>query len=401
VALSAALGMAAFELDLPGYTFGWRQVASVVAAVAAVGACLPVLVASVNGRWRQPTTGVDGVLGWMAAKRADGDFRVLWVGAPSVLPIAGWRLDGHTAYATSHDGPPDVVDQWPGTSRGPTRLLGQALTLTRRGLTTDVGHLLAPMGVRYVVLVDRPSPLTTAPTQVEPVPTDIRVGLDSQLDLQAVPDQPDAITVYQNDAWAPMRVQLPDGAIGPAQLNDPRVARAVDLATGTAVLRAASGATTARGTLGAGAVVEVAQAPSSHWQLRVGGVDAAWQPAFGVANLFSTGSGGAASLSYATPLGWHLAIAGEVVLWVAALAALALARRRPVPADEQPEAATPAAPVLVGVQSTAGTGIDAGIEPSGGPGVGPAEGSSAVAAAPVEGPFGNGSIGGGPVGGPA
>ena len=100
-----------------------------------------------------------------------------------------------------------------------------------------------------------------------------------------------------------MRVQLPDGAVGPAQLDDPRVARAVDLTAGTKVLSQTSGPTTARGTLGPSAQVEVAQAPSSHWQLRVGGSDAGRQPAFGAANLFSTGPGGPATLSYATPVG--------------------------------------------------------------------------------------------------
>ena len=361
IALSAALGMAAFELDLPGYTFGWRQVASVVAAAAGVAACLPVLVASVNGRWNQPTTGYDAVFPWMAAKRADGDFRVLWVGAPSSLPVAGWRLDGHTAYATSLDGPPDLLDQWPGTSRGPTRLLGQALTLTRRGLTTEVGHLLAPMAVRYIVVVNRQSPAATTSAHDEPAPADIATGLDSQLDLQAV-DRADAYTVYQNDAWAPMRVQLPDGAVGPAQLDDPRVARAVDLRAGTNVLPVTSGPTTARGTLGPSAEVEVAQAPSSHWQLRVGGSDAGRQPAFGAANLFSTGPGGPATLSYATPVGWRLAVLVEAVLWVLALAALAVARRRPRPPDDQPPAAAPAPPVLVGMRASgAGEAAFAGV----------------------------------------
>ncbi len=368
IACSAGLGMAAFELDLPGSTFGWRQVASVVVAVAAVAACLPVLLASVDGRWHQPATGFDGVLPWMAAKRADGDFRVLWVGGPGVLPIAGWRLDARTAYATSVDGPPGLTDQWPGSSRGPTRLLGQALTLTRRGLTTQVGHLLAPMGVRYVVVVDSPSPLTTTSTQTQAVAPDLRVGLDSQLDLETV-DHSYAMTVYQNDAWAPLRVQLPDGAVGPAQLDDPRVARTVNLGSAASVLPHPSGPTTARGTLGAGAVVEVAAAPSSHWRLRVGGIDAGRQPAFGSANLFTTRAGGAATLSYVTPLGWHLALVGEAILWVLALGVVARGRRRPAERDDQP-GPSPASPsVLFSPPRSGPDGSDhatVGVSPSGG-----------------------------------
>ena len=36
LALATALGVVAFETDLPGYRFGWRQLASVVAGSAAV-----------------------------------------------------------------------------------------------------------------------------------------------------------------------------------------------------------------------------------------------------------------------------------------------------------------------------------------------------------------------------
>ncbi len=347
IAVCVGLGVAAFELDLSGYHFGWRQAASVVAAAAACAACLPVLVRSVDGGWRQPTTGFDGVLPWLAAKRADGDFRVLWIGAPGVLPLASWRLDAHTAYATSVDGVPDLTDQWPGTSRGPTRLLAQAITLARRGLTTDVGHLLAPMGVRYIVVVEAASPLSPTPDQVQPIAADLTVGLTSQLDLETV-DRATALTVYQNDAWAPLRVQLPDGAVAAAQLNDPRAARAVDLSAGLAVLPHGSGATGATGVLPTGAVVEVAAAPSNHWRLSVAGKSAARRAGFGSANLFTVGAGGPASLHYGTPIGWRLADVAEAGLWVVALLVVVRGRRREAEVADAESAPPPATPILVG-----------------------------------------------------
>ena len=48
LALAAAMGVAAFERDLPGYRFGWRQIASGVAAAAVALAILPVLGASLR-----------------------------------------------------------------------------------------------------------------------------------------------------------------------------------------------------------------------------------------------------------------------------------------------------------------------------------------------------------------
>ena len=51
---AAALGAVAFELDLSGFRFGWRQLAPAVAAVGVVLASLPVVAASFGGRWHLP-----------------------------------------------------------------------------------------------------------------------------------------------------------------------------------------------------------------------------------------------------------------------------------------------------------------------------------------------------------
>jgi hypothetical protein len=300
--------------------------ASAVAVVATVLACAPVLALAVNGRWRQPQTGFDNVLSWMAPQ-SPGDFRVLWLGQPGVLPLPGWRAGPGLAYATSLDGTADASDLWPASSDGPTRLLDQAVTLVREGRTSDVGHLLAPMGVRYVVVVDRASPLDETTSDIRSAPPDLGAGLDSQLDLEAV-DRTDALTVYLNDAWAPLRFVVPAPAVASARLDDPRAARSVDLSSGTAVLGKVDGPTTFSGALPAGVTVEVAAAPSGHWQLRVGGRDATRSAAWVSSQLFSVAGGGRATLRYRTPVGWRLALVLEVVVWVAAL--VVIGRRRPV-----------------------------------------------------------------------
>ena len=346
VALAAGLGMAAFDVDLAGYVFGWRQAASAVAAGALLLACLPVLALSVNGRWRQTSTGFDAALSWMSAKRADGDFRVLWLGGSSVLPLPGWRLDADLAYATSIDGPPDLTDQWPGTSRGATRLLGQAVSLTRLHHTTVLGHLLAPMGVRYVVVVDRPSPLDGTAADTRPVPPALTDGLQSQLDM-AVLDTTPAMTVYENDAWAPMRLAVPPTAVKAAQLDDPRAARSVDLSGSPPVLAVTRGPTSFSGTVPAGAV-EIAEAPSTHWKLTVAGRSVARSPAWASSNLFMPDTAGEASLHYATPLTWPIALLVQAASWIGVVAVLVRARRRPPrPSTPSDEASATADPPLV------------------------------------------------------
>src|SRR5207245_3047259 len=134
--------------DLPGYRFGWRQAATFVAGAAVVAGALPLLPAAGSGRWGAPVNDLAQSAEWMRAEAARGSFRVLWVGDADVLPGTGWRLGTGLAYATSRNGPPDASELWPGSSRGPTRQIADALTVARQGRTTRLGHLLAPMAIR-------------------------------------------------------------------------------------------------------------------------------------------------------------------------------------------------------------------------------------------------------------
>ena len=89
LALAAALGAAAFDLDLPGYRFGWRQLASLAAGAAVVVGVLPVISGVRDGRWALPREDVPRSLAWMdqeAQAAETGSFRVLWLGAPEALP---------------------------------------------------------------------------------------------------------------------------------------------------------------------------------------------------------------------------------------------------------------------------------------------------------------------------
>jgi hypothetical protein len=147
--LASVLGLSAFEIDVPDFRFGWRQIASLVAGGASLVATLPVVAASFNGQWRMPESDFATLLSWMPERRADGEFRVLWAGHPEALPLDGWRLDDGLSYATSLGGPADLIEQWPASDQGISGLMADALGVARRGETSRLGHLLAPMGVRY------------------------------------------------------------------------------------------------------------------------------------------------------------------------------------------------------------------------------------------------------------
>ncbi|HEX9969500.1 MAG TPA: glycosyltransferase family 2 protein, partial [Acidimicrobiales bacterium] len=325
LALSTALGMAAFEVDLPRYRFGWRQAASLAAAAAVVVGALPVLVATVGGRWNQPKQDFAHLLSWMAEHQAEGDFRVLWLGDPEALPLAGWRLRDGLAYATSQNGPPVLGDRWPTASPGAAGLVADAVDLAVGGETTRMGKLLAPTAVRYVVVPAKASPSREHTRSLPPDPQ-VVAALDAQVDLKQL-EGDESLRLYENAAWLPARAALGEGAAVAGRGRGSDELLAADLAGSTPVLPRRRSDTRYQGPVDGGREVYLSAASSPQWELRVDGDAAPRRTAFGWANAFTVDTGGPATLRYRTsPLRWA-AIAIEVGVWVVAVRALVRRRR--------------------------------------------------------------------------
>lgn len=331
LALAVALGLLAFEVDVPGYRFGWRQLAPTATLVAVLLGALPVAASALGGRWNTPRTDFAGLLSWMPEQRANGAFRVLWLGDPQALPLTGWRLGDGVSYATSRNGVPDVTGLWPGGAPRSTQRLADAVQVARADGTTSLGHLLAPAAVRYVVVPLRAAPLGTgsrrrAPPPDLPPPADLPAALDAQVDLKKL--QGDAsLLVYENAAWAPGRTKLagpppPAGGSGLAAL------RGIELTGSPPVLPSERTPTRFSGPLGAGDNVLLSEASSPRWQLRVAGRAAARTEAFGWANAYTSPASGAATLRYRTSLLRYAAVAVQVALWVGAVRLVVSRRRR-------------------------------------------------------------------------
>ncbi len=329
VALASALGMAAFEADLPDYHFGWRQILSLLAGAALVLGVLPVLAGATDGRWSLPRGDFERTLSFLDKEGEETPFRVLWVGDASVLPMAGWRLDAPAitpggagtdatlAYATSDDGLPTVADRWAGSSEGPTDdRLGGVLEAAAEGGTSRLGALLAPMGVRYVVV-----PLAAAPApyrdDLEPRPAELLALLDGQLDLSTI-DLPAGVVVYRNDAWGPSRAVLPSGTEVP-EGGDALVDQVLpELRGAPAALPDEDGPQRFEGDLESSVVYQAA-AGSDRWELQVEEGTATRGTAFGWANAFVVDGSGSASLRFATSPLRYLALAGQAALWILAV----------------------------------------------------------------------------------
>lgn len=337
LALAAGLGMTAFEVDLPDYRFGWRQVASVLAALTLAAGVLPALAAASSGRWGLPESDFARPLRNLETKHGDGQtFRVLWLGDANLLPVAGWALDAPPvsnlgqgsvlAYATSEDGMGDVTGTPAGTDAGATAQVADVMRIAAAGGTSRLGALLAPMGIRYLVvpLGNAPRPFGTG-SVVEP--TALLTVLDAQLDLSNV-EVARGVVVYRNAAFGPERAELAAGTTFPS--GGPGLAeRVVPGLTGApTALPDQRGYQSFAGSVAEPATVYLGVASSSRWQLHVDGQLATRQDVLGWANAFTVDAGQDATLVYQTAW-WRLPVlAGQTLLWALVLVYLFRTRVR-------------------------------------------------------------------------
>jgi hypothetical protein len=326
IALAVGLGVAAFQLDLPGYRFGWRQAAAVTAAAAAVVGMLPVLGASFGGRWDLVPSGYAEATSWMSAHGAGGDFRVLWLGDPRVLPGNGWALSPGLAYTVSEDGLPDITGLWPGSSPGRAAAMATGIRLARDHSTVRLGRLLAPYAVRYVVVVDTLAPsIPGLQTPISrPAPGDVVGALASQIDMRQVISQ-GGFDVFQDAAAVPLRAVR---AVSSTSAVPPSPASAVtgtdrELAGWQPVLPGSPGQTFVKGRVPAGTVL-AAVAPAAAWRLTGphGAVEHSVK-SFGYAPTFHVAKPGPVAMAFVGSWSHGLEIAAETAAWIAVAVALA------------------------------------------------------------------------------
>ena len=314
LALVIALGAAGAAGDRADGT-GRRRILAGAGLAALVVGSVPVLALSLDGQWGMPRGDLTTPLTVVEEESRLGAFRILWVGHPDVLPLGGWELDGRLVYATSTAVPPDVGLQWPGREPPAAAGLRTAWDEAMSGRSDRLGASLAPLGVRYVIVMERIAPEPFGDL-VEPVPESVHHRLGSQFDLERRESR-GGVAVYRNTAWRSTRTLL----AGTGEVTAARIAAAVNLA-----LRDFEHPTTARGQVPGGSTLYLADA-SDGWVLRVDGERIGSQPALGWAQSFATGAGGTAVLSHEPSAG----NVSRVVLWavVAVVAPLAMLRRRP------------------------------------------------------------------------
>ena len=307
IALAVGLGVGAFRTDLHHFQLGWRQLAAVAVPIVLILPGLGFAADSLDGRWHAPSTDWDTALSWMNGQSVEGGFRVLWVGDPDVLPVDATVSGQGTGYGITRGGPGGALDLWPAPGGSAATLVDDAVTDAREGRTNRLGHLLAPMGVRYVALPPRAG--ASGGAVARPTPQ-LAAGLADQLDLSRLESE-GGLVLYENDAWAPTPSVLPGEKIDvlhPGAADPSLAALRSDLAGARPVH---AGAKTRSG------AVLLSEAHSSYWTATSRGRSLGHVDAFGWANGFEQRATGSIGFRFTAQWQRDLVALAQALVWLA------------------------------------------------------------------------------------
>jgi GT2 family glycosyltransferase len=313
LAIAGGLGVSVLLDDMRRSHFGRRQLSAVAAVIGLVLPLGALAVDSVSGRWQLPSTDWPTQVAWMQNQPTPGGFRVLWLGSPAALPVDAKTTDG-ISYGLTRDGAGDARALWAAPEQDADRMLGRALAIARAGETSRLGHLLAPIGVRYVALIGRLAPGHGPRMPVDPALDD---ALERQLDL-SVSRIDDGGIIYANDAWIPRRAVVPTGTDVAAPAGAGLAAAARSDAASEA--RGISGSVHDSREVPPGTVLW-AEASDGGWRASASGSSLERSAAFDWTNAFELPERASVGIRYRTSLPTRLLVWLAVVVWVVALVA--------------------------------------------------------------------------------
>lgn len=329
LALGYAIGAAAivggFGSDVLGRGFGWRQPAAVLANLAIVIGLVPAAVSIGNGAWHAPTTPMPTLLATqLPLDPAAGDYRVLYVGDPRVLPVPSRKYVDGIAYAITDAGPLDFTDRFAQPDTDADGAVTRALDLVATGATLRAGRLLAPLGIRYVVLPETDDVVSTDDDPI-PLANGLTGSFQNQLDIGSVYGPP-SLEVFVNQSWFPVGAQLTGATADASGLAGEDALVRADLSQATpAMVGIDDGAPEATGAVAPG-VLHVGIPYDDRIELTVGDTNVPSRPGFGLTTAFDLDQAGDAAVAYGEDpnRGWW--IASLMVLWVVVLIVAAGAR---------------------------------------------------------------------------
>jgi len=322
LAVSAAVAVCAFDEDVRGGRIGWRQPVALLAFAALAVSVVPGIAGLGDGRWNAPSPELAGTLGSLPTNPPSGDFRILYLGDARVLPLPGRPYRDGIAYAVSDDGALTVLDSWSPRSGAGDALIVQALDSISRLSTLRGGRLLAPLGIRYIVvpLVDGLRSRRNAPL---PSPVGLEDALADQVDLRRSSYVSDQAIVFENTAALPLRALLggrteqASRTAGAGALVEADFSEVIPVFVGIPHTRAAREAISGTGPT----VLHDAVGKDPRWRLTLDGTRVTGRSAFGWSTAYDLPGGGRAVLRYDTPWSRTVVIVVQLALWIVVVVA--------------------------------------------------------------------------------
>lgn len=322
LAIAAAGAVSAFDEDVRGGRIGWRQPLGLATFIALGVAIVPALAGVGSGQWQAPSSELAGTLGSLPSNPPTGDFRILYLGDSRLLPIPGREYRDGVSYAISDDGLPDALDSWAPRSSAGDALVIEALDAIRSNATLRGGHLLAPLGIRYIVvpLIDG---LQSRRGQPLPAPKGLEDAFSDQVDLRRSTYVSDQAIVFENTASLPLRsllvgrTQMASQTAGPMALAHADFSEFIPVFVGQEAPSVA-GDSISGSTPGS---LHDSIGKDPRWRLTVNGASVPSRSAFGWSMAYDLPDGGKVRLSYSTSFGRRLAVAVQVLLWLLVIVA--------------------------------------------------------------------------------
>lgn len=318
LAISAAAALAAFDLDVRGGNFGWRQPLGILSSIAVVVGLAPGLGALADGSFQTPTTPLARLLdASLPDSSSAGDYNVLLIGDPRLLPVPATEYRDGVAWAIIDDGALDVRDRWMPPSNAAAELVTTALDEMAATSTLRAGRLLAPLSIRFVVVPEFDGVASTVNDPL-PLPEGLVASLEDQLDLVARRPGLPTLEAFENRAWLPTYAQLDEAGVAVSDSAGAEVLVRADLSASAPVFVGADQLSTASDEVTAG-VVHLGVPFDEAWSLTVDGIAIEPRRAFGETTAFDVPAAGLGELRYeSSTLRWF-AVLAQIALWIAAI----------------------------------------------------------------------------------
>lgn len=312
LSLGVAMVWVVFGADVRGARFGLRQPVALLSMVCIPIGLVPALAVASDGGWQQPSATFSDQLGELLSSNDRGDFRVIVIGDERLVPGASHRLSDGIAYSIVDGGRLTVTDSWTPASDDVDRFVAPLLDAVASGSTDRVGSLMAPFGIRYVVIpvIDRVVSTSREPLEL---PVGLVDAFGSQRDFQRK-FSPASMVVFENLQAIPLTAMLtPSGAEasttgGANSLATSETEGATPLLDSTRSWIESSGSLPS-GTLHVGFPFD------DRWKIEVAGEPTPFGASFGSVMAANVVSGGEATLSYDSPSSRVVWVFVQFVLW--------------------------------------------------------------------------------------